>query len=64
MEIAMQSATMMSLVQMNIAEEPVMYSPASMHVKDISVTVNSREVLKNVSTVAQDRKILAVIGPS
>ena len=64
MEIAMQSATIMSSIQMNFVEEPVTPFPASMHVKDISVTVNSREVLKNVSTVAQDRKILAVIGPS
>lgn len=64
MEIAMQTATTMSSALVNIAEVPAGNLPASMHVKDISVTVNDREVLKNICTVAQDRKILAVIGPS
>ena len=40
MEITMQSAAILASVQMSIVEEPVMHSPASMHVKDISVTVN------------------------
>ena len=64
MEIAMQTATTMSSALVNIAEVPAGNLPASMHIKDISVTVNDREVLKNICTVAQDRKILAVIGPS
>lgn len=64
MEIAIQTTTTMSSALVNIAEEPAGNLPASMHIKDISVTVNDREVLKNICTVAQDRKILAVIGPS
>ena len=47
-----------------LTDEPTEHQSASLHIRDICVTVHDREVLKNVTTDVHDRKILAVIGPS
>ncbi len=62
MEMSMQASTL--AVSERIMPEPSSPQAATMQVHDICVTINGREVLSNVSTVAPDRKILSVIGPS
>ncbi len=64
MELAIQTTTGTPTAPLAMTNHYTVSCPPTLQVKEISVAVNGREVLKKVSTAAQDRKILAIIGPS